>query len=226
MKKSAIFSLSLLLIVACLFASCNTENANTPIFGNQDSSGSHTNNAYDATLRELENKLITLQQNQYISDAEYQKELQKLQKRIEELKALTNQTTETDTKTDTNSGTSEAKFLYILRDGKAEITGYTGKDENLVIPGQIDGHEISGIAGNAFSYPTLKTVIISNGITSIDWFAFDGCTALEAVTIPASVNSIGHSAFNRVNDRFTIYCTGGSFAQSYAISYGLRYTII
>lgn len=41
----------------------------------------------------------------------------------------------------------------------------------------------------------ITTVIIENGVTSIDYLAFYGCVNLKDVTIPESVTSIGDSAF-------------------------------
>ena len=46
-----------------------------------------------------------------------------------------------------------------------------------------------------YTYP-IKSVIISDGVTSIGSSAFDGCTALESVVIPEGVTSIGSSAFD------------------------------
>lgn len=227
MKKSMIFSFSVLLIAICLLASCNADNANRSIFGDSDKSPTQTEaqSDYEATLKSLENKILTLQQSQYISESEYQKELELLQKELEKLSA--GDKTTTDSGNETTAGEQqEAKFLYTVRDGKALITGYTGKVESLVIPNRIDDYEVTAISGNAFSDPMLKTVWITDGISEIDWFAFDGCTALEAITIPQSVSSIGYSAFQNVGSHFTIYCQSGSFAQSYAQSYGLSYTII
>ncbi len=39
-------------------------------------------------------------------------------------------------------------------------------------------------------------VVIENGVTSIGEYAFDGCTGLTSITIPASVTSIGNYAFS------------------------------
>ncbi len=47
---------------------------------------------------------------------------------------------------------------------------------------------------------TVKSVIISDGVTSIGECVFYGCGALTSVTIPSSVTSIGYRAF--------AYCTG------------------
>lgn len=45
------------------------------------------------------------------------------------------------------------------------------------------------------NFPLLKKVIISDGITGIEFKAFHGCHALEGIDIPDSVSEIGHNAF-------------------------------
>ena len=47
-----------------------------------------------------------------------------------------------------------------------------------------------------YNYENIKTVIISNGITSISNHAFNGCYRLTSVTIPNGVQRIGHWAFH------------------------------
>ena len=42
----------------------------------------------------------------------------------------------------------------------------------------------------------VENLVIPNGVTSIGYSAFDGCSSLTSVTIPDSVTSIGHSAFS------------------------------
>ncbi|MDR0812356.1 MAG: leucine-rich repeat domain-containing protein [Paludibacter sp.] len=41
----------------------------------------------------------------------------------------------------------------------------------------------------------IKTLVIENGVNSIGWYAFEGCTGLTSVTVPSSVASIGYFAF-------------------------------
>ncbi len=42
----------------------------------------------------------------------------------------------------------------------------------------------------------IKTVVIQDGVTTIGWYAFEGCSGLTSVTIPDSVTSIGDYAFS------------------------------
>ena len=232
MKKSTFTLLfSLLLIVSCLLASCNV---NESIFGgSQDTPQSNTSNtAYESMIRDLENQIIELQQSQYISNAESQKELNRLEELLAQLKKDTEDDPQTpSTPDDTDVPTpeppsEEAKFLYTTDGGNAVITGYTGTESHLVIPAVIDGYTVTAIADHAFASGKIESVIVSSGIQKIGWFAFQKCEGLVSITLPASVQSIGYSAFAGVDEAFTVYAPAGSFAQQYAQSYGLRSAVI
>ena len=105
-----------------------------------------------------------------------------------------------------------SKFLYEIKDGKATITGYTGNETYIVIPSFIDGYEVYSVGESAFSSSEITTVIISDGVKEIDWFAFYTCPFLSAVSVPKSVTSIGYSAFDGASSSFTVYCQPNSYA--------------
>ena len=62
---------------------------------------------------------------------------------------------------------------------------------NIVIP-----YGVKQIPVYAFSCNNIKSIIISDSVTSIGDSAFSGCSSLENITIPDSVTSIGDYAFS------------------------------
>ena len=54
-----------------------------------------------------------------------------------------------------------------------------------------------------------KSTIIPNSVTSIELYAFDGCTALTSITIPNSVTSIGNCAFSGCSSLTSITIPSG-----------------
>ena len=77
---------------------------------------------------------------------------------------------------------------------KTELRCYpAGKtDKSYNIP---DG--VTSIGYYAFyGCTSLTSITIPNGVTSIDWFAFSGCTSLKSITIPNGVTSIDWLAFS------------------------------
>lgn len=227
-KQIVIASLSILLIITCLLAACAGD-ANKSIFPQQTENSSTPQNQSNtqATILALEARIQELLNNQSSSNQECSKELELLRAELDALKEATQSAPLPSDTSETAPPESAARFLYSVdEDNKATITGYTGDDNHVVVPSAIDGYTVTKIAENAFSSKSLKSVIITNGISRIDWFAFEGCSSLESVTIPASVTSIGYSAFASAPASLTIYCHTDSFAQSYAKSYGLSYAII
>ena len=93
---------------------------------------------------------------------------------------------------------NEADFQYrLLEDGTAEITGYTGSEEKLVIPARIDGYRVTSIGANMFfDCQFLHEVTIPQGVTAIGAYAFFNCSSLNQAVIPDSVVMIGGGAFS------------------------------
>lgn len=112
---------------------------------------------------------------------------------------------------------TEAVESYALPDGSGNlyfnresgcITGADKTVKNVLIPAQIDGVTITGIAPYAFAKrdsqygsvddnATLLSVSIPNTVTEIGAHAFDSCTAMSTLRFAAgsSLKTVGDSAF-------------------------------
>jgi len=83
----------------------------------------------------------------------------------------------------------------------ATVTGYTTLNDGAVVIPATDGlgHNVTSIGEDAFKNKTLITSLNMSGdtyLTTIGTYAFNGCSGLTgSLTIPASVTSIGDSAF-------------------------------
>ncbi len=91
-------------------------------------------------------------------------------------------------------------FTYTVTDGKAEITEYNGAGGNVVIPATIGDsyYPVTSIGANAFNgCSSLTSITIPAGVTSLDTNTFYGCSSLTSITIPqnSSLTSIGVNAF-------------------------------
>ena len=212
-KKTIILSLVVFLCVS-LF-SCARHSATPP--------SDTTSQSYETLLEALEKKLAELQESYSDSNNDAKAEIERLKAEIEKIK---NSSTSISTTAQTTVTAVPHIFRYKLNGGKAIITGFIGEEKSIIIPSIIDGFEVFGIDEKAFASSDIKSVVISDGIESIDWFAFSYCEDLSSITIPDSVKQIGYGAFDGVPKSFTIYCTSGSFAEYYAKSYGLAYAFI
>ena len=94
-------------------------------------------------------------------------------------------------------------YIYLkTSDSTVEINGYTGHDENLIIPSTIvDGgitYTINAIGNHAFWLnDELQSVEIPNTVTSIGKSAFQDCENLCNIKLSTSLESIGSSAFKK-----------------------------
>jgi len=91
-------------------------------------------------------------------------------------------------------------WQYIVENGGATITGYTGSGGAVTIPNVVNGvpvkkvgYDWPPILGNFNS--SVTSITIPNSVTSIGNWTFYNCPSLTRVTIPNSVTSIGDYAF-------------------------------
>ena len=234
MKRTIFASLfTILLTLSCVFASCNARDYDHSQDGQM--SNGDTADDYSSIIRDLEDQILELRQDQYISQSKRAEEISRLEALIIELKQSnkypassdTEKDTESDTDTDavdTEATSPAGRFLYTVENGTATITGYTGNDSQLTLPSSIDGYAVTAIADDAFTSDSLESVTIPEGVIKIGWFSFKNCDALKSVTVPNSVESIGYSAFPSRSKSFSIICPAESFAAKYASSYGIAFT--
>lgn len=180
---------------------------------------------YMTAIKTLEQKIELVLSEQSKDKQENKIEFDKLKAEMALLKAEEPEESTTQESV-TTPAPKVSKFLYEIKDGKATITGYTGDETYIVIPSFIDGYAVEAIGENAFVSSKITTVIISEGVQKVDWFAFYTCPYLSAVTIPTSVTSIGYSAFEGVSPSFTVYCNQNSYAYQYAKSYGISCVVV
>ena len=91
----------------------------------------------------------------------------------------------------------EGDYTYTVNEDGETVTidGYYGTETEVVIPGTLNGKTVTTIRGFR-DCPSLSSVTIPDGVTTIGGFAFNGCTSLTSVTIPDSVTTIGDWAFS------------------------------
>lgn len=124
-----------------------------------------------------------------------------------------------------NNITFKPVLEYTLKNGEVTIDKYTGTDTNIVIPATIGGNPVTAIKGYAFEFCTsLKSITIPASVKTIYNGAFYGCTSLANVYFNEGLQVIGGYAFENtaltaVSLPFTINSIGSyAFADNYANS--------
>lgn len=100
---------------------------------------------------------------------------------------------------------ADENFQYDVTNEGILIRKYIGESEVCVIPEVIDGIEVKRIFKSAFMNSNIRSVIIPNSVTSIEYQAFQGCQQLSYVTIPNGVIKIESSAFWDCKNLKSIY---------------------
>ena len=79
-----------------------------------------------------------------------------------------------------NNAITSGDYQYeLLQDGSASIVKYTGSSEQLEIPSELDGKQVTSIGARAFSYcKTLRSITIPAGIVEMGKNPFIGCNRL------------------------------------------------
>ena len=99
-----------------------------------------------------------------------------------------------------NMGGSPSPALKAPGSSNLKILGLTEKGKTLTsinIPAAIDGNTIKAIGSGAFQGCSFITELtLPATVTAIEGNAFSGCTGITTIIIPASVDTIGDGAFS------------------------------
>ncbi|MDE7253479.1 MAG: leucine-rich repeat domain-containing protein [Acetatifactor sp.] len=92
--------------------------------------------------------------------------------------------------------TRENPYYMVTAEGEIIITGSPDQEE-IIIPAEIDGMPVAGIAENAFlNRNDIEQVTIRSGVRYVGEYAFAGCEMLKAVTLEDGLQYIGKGAFS------------------------------
>ena len=88
-------------------------------------------------------------------------------------------------------------FIYtVFSDGTAEIVSYIGSEEEVEIPGELEGSRVISIGNSAFSHnKNLTAVTIPESVTVLGSASFAECINLRSITLPAGLRTISDMAF-------------------------------
>ena len=112
-KKVIIIVISILLLLCAALNSCQNSEP-TP-----DTPSQTTTSPYDIQIKELQDKIQSLQQSQTLSDEESRQQIAELEAEIEKLRAESSTVTTTQTTATQTTPAPRSVFIYSLEDGKA-----------------------------------------------------------------------------------------------------------
>ena len=94
------------------------------------------------------------------------------------------------------SALTDGTYQYIIKNGEAVITGYSGDSAVLSLPDTLGACPVTAIGEQAFyDCDTLEQVILPASVVTIGDSAFRDCDVLRTVGFSAALTSVGDCAF-------------------------------
>jgi hypothetical protein len=195
---------------------------------------------YEAQLQSLTTQLGSMEQQLYMMKEEYLSQLQALEEKLsatskpEDVPSL-GQPLEPSEKEENEEPTQDVvspgeevvlcEYTYRLENGFAILTSYRGNEREVIIPAAVDGYLVVGLGDRMFADCNVLSVTLPQTVERLGWFTFYGCKNLQKVVLPSGVKNIGYASFDGCPPGLCLYVSSGSFAEQFAISFGLKYQI-
>ncbi len=176
---------------------------------------------YEKMVNDLQNEILSLKQQHYVDTFAYKQTIAQLEAQLGALD--TDVSAKPEQPTEQPEPSPAAVFTYEVKDGTATLTAYVGGAAEVIIPAEVDGYAVTALGDNIFKNTGVISVTLPASVTSIGWFAFYGCQALQTVTLGEAVTTIGYAAFDGCPKSLIICGASGSYAEKYAMSYGLQF---
>ena len=113
------------------------------------------------------------------------------------------------------SDTEHGVLQYNIYGETAQVTGYRGKDTDLVIPEMFDGCAVTCIGKKAFlSNKMLRQISLPESVVRIDDWAFAYCAKLNKIILPYHRMEIGQGIFKECFDLEQIVDEGADERES------------
>lgn len=100
--------------------------------------------------------------------------------------------------------TDESSFQWQAENGGAVITGYTGTDDCLAVPGELGGLPVVGIGEGAFRGAACTRVVLPDTLRTVAVDAFAHC-AVQTLTLFDNIQSITDHSFSGCGALTTLY---------------------
>lgn len=91
-------------------------------------------------------------------------------------------------------------LVFSSTHGGYEVTGYDGPEGNVVIPDEYEGYPVVAIADKAFANAQIDSVTLGKNVALIGDGAFMRCKYLETVNLNAALEKIDYEAFERCSN--------------------------
>lgn len=206
-----------------------TDPPNTP---DAPTSSDSLSAAYEALIGYLQDELLSLKEEAFITKSEYEARIEALEKALADANVSTPPDdipvsglpdTTPDTSAPPPAADHTSVFRYTVHGDTVTITSYIGGNLHVTVPSHIGDLPVTRIEDDAFRGSAVKTVTLPETLTDIGWFAFADNPSLMTVTLPKSLTAISYGAFDNTPS-LTLITPKDSYAEAYAQSFAIPHT--